>query len=110
MPGDPAADGEAGPPAAVPVGTWPRRSDSVESVDYEGRTALIEIYSGRVALLNPTAGLVWGLCDGSRDFNQLRDELGRRFPGVSPDVLHRDLEAVLADLAYGEFIAWGDPE
>lgn len=59
--------------------------------------ARIETPDGLVHYLNPTAAVVWLLCDGSRDRADLADAVAREFGLPSPPAA--DVERALGMLA-----------
>ncbi|MCL6449762.1 MAG: PqqD family protein [Acetobacteraceae bacterium] len=100
---------EAAPADPAPGGTGagsacPRRRDDVDSVAYEGKTALIDLVSGRVGLVNDVGLMVWEMCDGGTPPQAMLARLAQRFPRVPEDVLRRDLERFLEALKEGKFL------
>ncbi|MCX5751251.1 MAG: PqqD family protein [Candidatus Saganbacteria bacterium] len=52
--------------------------------------------NGGIKILNATGNLIWKLCDGTRDKEQIIRELMQAFPDVNKKVLKQDLDEFLA--------------
>lgn len=65
--------------------------------DVSERGTVILIISGMMHQLNLVGGMIWSLCDGSRDLSGLVAEMAREFE-VEADILLRDVEAFVDDL------------
>ncbi len=49
-------------------------------------------------VLNTTGLLIWNLCDGTRDRNELLVAIKNQFPTIEEDILAGDLDKFLKDL------------
>ena len=78
-------------------GSPPRRVGRVEEYEIDGEIVLYDPKRNRTHVLNPTAAVVWRLCDGSRHFQQLADDMAALFD-EDPQVIKQDLSRVLEEL------------
>jgi pyrroloquinoline quinone biosynthesis protein D len=53
--------------------------------------------NGRAYVLNPTAALIWELCDGSMTIEGMADELKQEY-GLEDETVLADVEALIAQL------------
>lgn len=67
--------------------------DDLAIVELDGEAVIYDEEQGSLHHLNPTATLVFSLCDGSADLRQLTEELSETF-SVPAD----DMEGQLAEL------------
>ncbi len=58
---------------------------------------VILLISGMMHQLNLLGGMIWTLCDGQRDIEQLVTELQKEFD-VDPTILQADVQEFVADL------------
>ena len=63
-----------------PGGAAPQRASHVADRLVDGELALYDPATQRLHVLNPTAGLIWRLCDGQHDQDDLVAALVRRYP------------------------------
>jgi Coenzyme PQQ synthesis protein D (PqqD) len=77
---------------------WRREPDS----------EIISVYDefGRKYYLNPVASKVWDLVDGKRRVQEILDELAHLYPGVSPEVIDKSVEDLMARLETSRLIAY----
>ena len=61
----------------------------------DGDLVIYDPITDRTALLNPSAAVVLGLCDGTRDPGQIVDAVQENYPHSEQDVA-TDVETVLA--------------
>ena len=100
---------DASQTAAVETRTWndddkPKTAPSCHVRELGGERVVYDPVSHEVVVLNKTAAFIFGLCDGSRTVKELEAALCERYDAPA-DVLRRDLEAVLKDLATKRIVA-----
>jgi pyrroloquinoline quinone biosynthesis protein D len=71
------------------------RLDAGEEIENEGTVILL--LSGMMHQLNLLGGMIWTLCDGSRDAAQVTGELLKEFD-VEREILQADVDEFVADL------------
>ena len=77
-----------------------RRADLVAGDLAHGReTAVLDIATGKVVSLNPTAAAIWYLCDGQRDAVAIAREILDAFPAAEPSSVESDVRSLLEQLA-----------
>ncbi len=70
-----------------------RRADAIEESDGDG--TIVKIPGGRPGVsLNPSAEMIWLLCDGSRTREEIQAELAAHFEGQETQIRH-DVRATL---------------
>ncbi|HEY0172654.1 MAG TPA: PqqD family protein [Pyrinomonadaceae bacterium] len=69
-------------------------------------TLVYDVEGHRAHCLNPTAALVWGLCDGENTVSRIAEKMGERLSARVPDELVR---LALDQLADRGLLAPGDP-
>lgn len=74
--------------------------------DVSERGTVILIISGMMHQLNLVGGMVWSLCDGSRDLAAIAAELAREFD-VDEAVLAEDVGAFVDDLLQRGWLSHG---
>ncbi len=77
-------------------GSRPRRVRRIEEYEIDGEIVLYDPQRNRTHVLNATSAVVWRLCDGTRDFDQLVDDMSILFD-MDSAVIARDLSRVLED-------------
>ena len=77
-------------------GSRPRRVRRIKEYEIDGEIVLYDPQRNRTHVLNATSAVVWRLCDGTRDFEQLVSDMSILFY-VAPAVIARDLSQVLKD-------------
>jgi hypothetical protein len=78
----------------------PRPVTDVATEIIEGEVLLYHPRYQTAVYLNPTAALVWGLCDGRRSARDIVQVLGASYP-EGAEVLEQDVESVLQQLQEG---------
>ena len=89
------------PPEDHPVlepcsGSQPRRVRRIEEYEIDGEIVLYDPQRNRTHVLNNTSAVVWRLCDGTRDFDQLVDDMSLLFD-LDPAVIAQDLRRLLTE-------------
>jgi coenzyme PQQ biosynthesis protein PqqD len=57
----------------------PRQATGVVSQQAAGKWVLLDVKSGRYFALDPVAGRIWQLCDGSRSVSQIAQAVSDEF-------------------------------
>ncbi len=78
------------------TGDSPRRVGRVVQHEIDGEIVLYDPKRNRVHTLNPTAAVIWQLCDGSRTVDQLAEDMAIMYD-MDQVVVKRDLIQVLED-------------
>jgi hypothetical protein len=73
--------------------TYPQRRTNIEVKDIANETLLID--GEDIHVLNPTAGLIWKLCDGGHSLADMAAALGEEYDIPSDHDLHADIERTL---------------
>jgi Coenzyme PQQ synthesis protein D (PqqD) len=66
-------------------------------VEIDGCVSVFNPATKRAVILNETATMVWHLIDGSRDADEIVQELASRY-GVEPTKIHADVAAAITRL------------
>ena len=74
------------------------RKDGLLTHDVDGELVICDPDRNLVHTLNPTARLVWELCDGVHGLEDIVAEITGRF-GAPEDTVTRDVEGAMARLA-----------
>ena len=69
----------------------------VDGDDVEDRGTVILLISGMMHQLNLLGGMIWNLCDGSRDQEQIVDELLKEFD-ADRELISADVTEFVEDL------------
>jgi coenzyme PQQ biosynthesis protein PqqD len=75
----------------------PRPVVDVEMEVLEGEILLYHLQQDRAVYLNPTAAMIWGLCDGKRSVAEIVRLIGETYPDAVA-TLHEDVRATLKKL------------
>jgi PqqD family protein of HPr-rel-A system len=94
QPHEPRGNGAA--PMTVPRGYRPAKCAEVLELDMGDGLILYNHDSSLVHHLNPSAALVWQLCDGEASVSQLATEIAEEYGLKSPEVLEQ-VSAVIAE-------------
>ena len=76
----------------------PRQKAGYQLEALDGELLLYHVSDTKILYLNPTASLIWQLCDGERTVGDIVAVLGDAYPEVG-DALLGDVEAALAELS-----------
>ena len=88
------------------TGDSPRRVGRVVQHEIDGEIVLYDPKRNRVHTLNPTAAVVWQLCDGSRTADQLAEDMAILYD-MDPSVIKRDLSQVLGEFEKSHLLRHG---
>jgi Coenzyme PQQ synthesis protein D (PqqD) len=58
----------------------PQPAGDIETEIVEGEVLLYHPQKTRAVYLNPTAAIIWGLCDGSRSVREIMRLIGESYP------------------------------
>jgi len=86
----------------------PRRLESLEINEADDGLVVYDPATGMVHHLNPSAAIVFDLCDGARDAAEIARILGEAFELSSPP--SDEATAALRDLAERGLVEWGAQE
>lgn len=81
---------------SVPV-TRPRTREDLTVVELDGEAVIYDEESGDLHHLNPTATIVFGLCDGTSTAKQLSADIAEAF-GVSLEHIEPQVRRLVRDL------------
>jgi hypothetical protein len=73
----------------------PKRKN-VRAIQVEGETMLHDPTVQKVYVLNPTAALVWSLCDGDHTLEQMIDAVKTQFSQTTEADIPQDVDQTLA--------------
>lgn len=79
--------------------SYPRRRPDLMVERFGRETLIMHTASDRVHFLNPTAQVVWELCDGHHTAAEMAAALREQFAAPSEQDVAADVAAVLADFA-----------
>jgi hypothetical protein len=82
----------------------PNAVSGLEMEVVEGEVLLYHPQHARAVYLNPTAALVWGLCDGNRSVREIVRIIGESYPDASG--LSEDVLKTLEQLRGNGVLAW----
>ena len=68
------------------IGLVPRSAADVETEVVDSEVLLYHPSQTRAVYLNPTAALIWGLCDGKRSVREIIRLIGESYPDASADL------------------------
>ena len=74
----------------------------------EGEALLFNPDSGAIKVLNSTGNIIWKLCDGSRDKDQIVEELVKAFPEIKRENLEKDLAEFLKQVEENSLVSLVD--
>lgn len=94
---------------AAHKGDSPRRVGRVAQHEIDGEIVLYDPKRNRVHTLNPTAAVIWQLCDGSRTIDQLADDMAILY-GMDLSLIKRDLSQVLREFETSHLLRHGTQE
>jgi PqqD family protein of HPr-rel-A system len=89
--------GGSGTGFGVPVDYVPRRHANVLELDLEDGLILYDRDSSLVHHLNPSARIVWFLCDGSATVGRLAQEIADEY-GLDPGPIRAQVADLVAEL------------
>jgi hypothetical protein len=84
--------------------TNPRRAEALEVNEAEDGLVVYDPAHDMVHHLNPSAAMIFDLCDGTRDVGAIAEILGEAYELAAPPV--DDTDAGLRDLAGRNLIDW----
>jgi len=81
----------------------PRRVGRVVQYEIDGEIVLFDPKRNRVHNLNPTAAVIWQLCDGSRTVEELAEDMAILFDTYM-EVIKSDLTEFLEEFGKGHLL------
>ncbi len=84
----------------------PKPVGNVESEVIDGEVLLYHPQQTRAVYLNPTAAVVWGLCDGERSIREIIRAIDETYPDAGVD-LKEDVLATLKQLQESGVLVFG---
>ncbi len=96
-------------PTETHTGHSPRRVGRVVQHEIDGEIVLYDPKRNRVHTLNPTAAVIWQLCDGSRTADQLDEDMAILYD-MDLSVIKRDLSQVLREFEKSHLLRHGTQE
>ena len=72
----------------------------------EQETLIFDPDTGNISVLNPTASLIWQLCDGKHSTSQLVSEILRKFKELNEETAKKDLTEFLSNAKKLELVAF----
>jgi coenzyme PQQ synthesis protein D (PqqD) len=84
----------------------PKRDEMVVINDEAEVPSILHPITGKIFITNRVGVKVMELADGSRTLDEIADRILGLFPGAERDVVHREVEAFLAESARKGLIAW----
>jgi Coenzyme PQQ synthesis protein D (PqqD) len=88
--------GDSAPELSVPPSYRPRKSAEVLELDMGDGLILYNHDGDLVHHLNPSAGIIWQLCDGEVTVEELGREIAEEY-GLDPETLQRQVATVIAE-------------
>ena len=70
---------------------------TIDAVKLEGETTLHDLQAKKMYVLNPTASLIWDLCDGDHTLGEITSEIQKRFNNQDEDI-QRDVSRTIKRL------------
>jgi PqqD family protein of HPr-rel-A system len=86
----------------------PRAREDLATVELDGEVVIYDEASGDLHHLNPTATLVFSMCDGNATIAELAADIGEVF-GMSTDDVERQIRSLLRQLRRQRLIEAGAP-
>ncbi len=77
----------------------PNRKTDIMAKEIGSETLLYSAEQKSIHVLNPTARLIWEMCDGAHDVTDMVEELSSYFNVTDGQDLHGDIERTLAVFA-----------
>ena len=86
-------------------GKCPERAPNISEYEVEDETVLYDPRSDAAHVLNPTAAVVWWLCDGDHKVKDIARELGDLYD-KEPDAVRSDVEEIIEGFLSSRLIRW----
>jgi hypothetical protein len=81
----------------------PKIRDDLTMVELDGEAVIYDGANGQLHYLNPTATLVFGLCDGRSTIRQFSEDIAQAF-GVDRREIERQVRALLRQFKQAGFL------
>jgi hypothetical protein len=86
-------------------GQCPERLPNISEYEVEEEVVLYDPRSDAAHVLNPTAAVVWWLCDGDHKIKDIARELGDLYD-KEPDSVRPDVDEIISGLMTSRLIRW----
>lgn len=86
-------------------GKCPERAPNISEYEVEDETVLYDPRSDSAHVLNPTAAIVWWLCDGDHKVKDIARELGDLYD-KEPDSVRDDVTEIIEGFLSSRLIRW----
>ena len=86
-------------------GKCPERAPNISEYEVEDETVLYDPRSDAAHVLNPTAAVVWWLCDGDHKVKDIARELGDLYD-KEPDSVREDVNEIIEGFLGSRLIRW----
>ncbi len=86
-------------------GNCPERAPNISEYEVEDETVLYDPRSDSAHALNPTAAVVWWLCDGDHGVKDIARELGDLYD-KEPDSVRDDVTEIIEGFLSSRLIRW----
>ena len=80
------------------------RNKSVITQKVEGETILQNTDTGTIHLLNTTSSIIWDMCDGEHDQNDITSYFIQKYPSINPAEIINDIDFILQQFQEAELI------
>ena len=91
--------------ASILGGKCPERAPDISEYEVEDETVLYDPHSDAAHVLNPTAAIVWWLCDGGHKVKDIARELGDLYD-KEPETVRSDVEEIIEGFLSSRLIRW----
>ena len=86
-------------------GKCPERAPNVNEYEVEEEVVLYDPRTDSAHVLNPTAAIVWWLCDGDHKVKDIARELGDLYD-KEPDSVRPDVDEIIEGFLSSRLIRW----
>ena len=86
-------------------GKCPERTPNISEYEVEEEVVLYDPRSDSAHVLNPTAAVVWWLCDGDHKVKDIARELGDLYD-KEPDSVRSDVDEILSGFLSSRLVRW----
>ncbi len=83
----------------------PAQHENVFEQELDDETVLYDSRDDSTHILNLTAAMVWELCDGQNDVDEIAAEVANRFE-LSPEKVEPDVRRILGQFTAARLVHW----
>lgn len=87
---------------------FPRTVLSLKCEDLGSELLVFDEQRDAYHLLNSTARVVWELCDGSHDLDQIISEIARVYPTIASETIRMDVERTIEVFLESQIVTLAD--